>query len=104
MRGLLPFLLIAVACAPGRTGGPGPERGRPAATLARLVLAEGNEELTPVVFEHAAHLDRMLERRGVACSGCHHSLKDDANRIPTACSECHEPVEPDGTPRKVPDL
>lgn len=106
MRTTLPFLLILAACSAGREVEPafGPDRGKPAATLARLVLAEGNDELTPVVFDHAAHLERMIERRGLACSGCHHALTEDPDRVPTACGECHPNVEPDGVERPVPDL
>ena len=62
--------------------------------LAELLLAEGSDEITPVVFDHAAHADAGAPDRPASCSFCHHDLKEDPVAIPRACVTCH-PLEPE---------
>jgi hypothetical protein len=61
-------------------------------TLARLTLAEGREDATPIDYGHALHLDPEFAGRELTCSDCHHQLRDNPSQIPERCGTCHPPV------------
>jgi hypothetical protein len=64
--------------------------------LANLLLSDASDEITPVMFTHAAHADPNVPERPGNCSNCHHDLKDDPQAIPRPCTACH-PLEPEDT-------
>jgi len=93
-------LLIAIglaACGSGDAGDEAP--ARLPGLLHRLVLNEGDDEMTPVSYGHLFHLDEAAMGRAVACVDCHHHLEGDPTGIPVACGTCH-PHET-GDPRSV---
>jgi hypothetical protein len=63
--------------------------------LARLVLAEDSDEITPVLFEHGRHAAIST------CAGCHHEGSDSPVKAPGRCGSCHPLHAEEGKP---PDL
>lgn len=59
------------------------------AALERLTLVEDHPSISPVVFDHALHVDPGVMGRDVACAECHHTLRDDPQQVPRRCTECH---------------
>jgi hypothetical protein len=70
-------------------------------TLARLVLSQASDEITPVLFDHAAHAAGREGEPAPACSSCHHVLEETPEQVPGRCRTCH-PMEPEEG--KPPDL
>ncbi len=98
MRRAACILLLVTACsAEGHPpAAPAKDTSVLPGTLANLLLSEFSDEITPVVFTHAAHADSNAPERPGDCSGCHHDIKDDPRAIPRPCTECH-PLEPEET-------
>jgi len=85
-------ILIAIGLAACGMKIPGGEEGGPSrlpAVLHRLLLNEGNEEISAVTYGHLYHLDEKEMGRPMACADCHHHLADDPGGIPVACATCH---------------
>jgi hypothetical protein len=91
------LLLIALlGCSVGGEEGPDGTARLPR-LLHRLLLNEGNEEMTPVTYGHLFHLDETAMGKAMACVDCHHHLADDPQGIPVACGTCH--ADEKGNPR-----
>lgn len=97
------ILVLAISCSGGEqsTAVPPSVGAVLPPILHELLLADASDEITPVVFDHAAHADATDPDRSGACSFCHHNLKDDPRAIPGQCVKCH-PLEPEDT--APPDL
>lgn len=95
-------LLLAAGCSP-ETGAPGTAGGgaRVPAVLADLVLARDSDEITPVRFPHARHLDPGFAGRALDCADCHHTLEDLPGSIPAACGTCHPHEAEEGKPPDI---
>ena len=95
-------LLPAVGCS-SDTGEPqAPDEGaRFPAVLADLVLAQDQDEIPPVEFPHAKHLDPRFVGRALDCAECHHTLEDLPGSLPTACGTCHPHEQEEGKPPDI---
>jgi len=108
-------ILIAIglaACGPNSSGDGQVSPSRLPGVLHRLLLNEGNDEMTAVTYGHLYHLDADEMGREMACTVCHHHLADDPGAIPQACADCHPHEKgdprsrtgPAGEEGKAPDL
>jgi Class III cytochrome C family len=88
MSRIWPILLVLAACADPEPPTPRTPTRLPA-LLARLVLAEDVDWMTPVSFGHELHLDARLMGKDMACADCHHPLREDPDLVPRSCSSCH---------------
>ena len=103
VRTLTTLLAIGLAaCGPGAPERGGDEPPRLPAVLHRLLLNEGNDEISPVTYGHLFHLDEAAMGRKMACTDCHHHLADDPGGIPVACATCHPHEEGDPRSTNVP--
>jgi hypothetical protein len=91
MRAVLLLAAVAVPLALAATEAP-----TLPATLSRLTVAEGSDEIGPVTFGHADHAGRAK-----GCVSCHHELAKAPEAVPGACTACHPRHPEEGKP---PDL
>ena len=95
-------LLLAAGCS-SEAGDPPTPDGGPLfpKILADLVLAQDQDEIPPVEFPHAKHLDPEFAGRPLDCAECHHTLEDLPGSIPTACGTCHPHEAEAGKPPDI---
>ncbi len=85
--------LLAAALVVGACAGVSATRGtRLPAALDRMTLLEEHPSMSPVVFDHARHVDPAAMGHDVACVDCHHTLREHPREVPAACISCHRPT------------
>ncbi|MCU0726844.1 MAG: cytochrome c family protein [Planctomycetes bacterium] len=92
MAALILLSCALPAAAPAPPAGEGPVLPRP---LAKLVLAEDSDEITPVLLDHARHAAEA------SCAQCHHEGSETPGKLPGRCRSCHPLHAEEGKP---PDL
>jgi hypothetical protein len=99
---LILTLPAAIGCSSEAGKPAAPQAGaRLPAVLADLLLARDSDEITPVEFPHARHLDPKFAGRALDCADCHHPLGELPGSIPTACGSCHPPEAEEGKPPDI---
>jgi hypothetical protein len=83
-KGTTALALVLLGCAV-----PALRDARLPAPLERLTLVEDHPSISPVDFPHAQHVDPAVMGREVACSECHHVLRDHPEAVPRPCTDCH---------------
>jgi hypothetical protein len=94
-------LLLALGCSSEGSDETAKERGRIPDVLAELLLVRDSDEIPPVRFPHARHLDPEFAGKKLDCAYCHHTLDELPGSLPMACGTCHPHEGQDG---KAPDI